>query len=75
MAGLTVTICEFNDGSLALSCGNDGMESDLVFAISATKGDPLLDKQREILEQIVRKVNDTDASEDHRAVREGQCGC
>lgn len=51
-----VEICESSDGSLILSCGTDGMESDLVFASGAMAGDPALIKQREILEWIVSKV-------------------
>lgn len=52
-----VEIHEFRDGSLSLSCGTDGMESDLVFASGAMTGDPVLTKQREILEWIASKVN------------------
>jgi hypothetical protein len=33
------------------------MESDLVFASGAMTGDPVLEKQREILEWIASKVN------------------
>jgi hypothetical protein len=49
-------IFEWEDGSLLLSCGNDGMESDLVFSSGAMTGDPVLEKQREILEHIVKAV-------------------
>lgn len=55
---IIIEIKEDRDGSLSLSCGNDGMESDLVFANSAMRGNPLLDRQREILEWIISKVND-----------------
>jgi len=47
---------ELSDGSLVLSCGNSGMETDLVFASGAMRGDPLLGRQREILEYIVKSV-------------------
>lgn len=47
---------EFRDGSLSLTCGKDGMESDLVFASGAMSGDPILIKQREILEFIVESI-------------------
>lgn len=50
-------ISEFGDGSLVLSCGKDGMESDLVFASGAMSGDPCLDKQRAILEYLLEAVN------------------
>ena len=48
-------ISAFKDGALVLSCGK-GMESDLVFASGAMAGDPLLKEQREILEFIVKAV-------------------
>lgn len=47
------SIGRFSDGALVLSCGADGMASDLVFAEGATQGDPMLEKQRAILEHIV----------------------
>jgi hypothetical protein len=46
----------FADGSLVLTCGKDGMESDLVFASGAMDGDPVLEKQREILKFIVDAI-------------------
>lgn len=49
---------EFPDGSLSLTCGADGMETDLVFASGAMRGDPVLDKQREILEFILKAIRD-----------------
>ena len=49
-------IGEFRNGSLVLTCGKDEMESDLVFASGAMKGDPDLEKQREILEFIMNAV-------------------
>jgi hypothetical protein len=54
---IIIEINEDRDGSLSLSCGDDDMETDLVFAMGAMRGDPLLDRQREILEWIVSKVN------------------
>lgn len=50
-------VSQFRDGSLVLSCGKDGMESDLVFASGAMAGDPALDKQAAILDFIIRAVN------------------
>lgn len=49
-------IVELSDGSLTLTCGKDGMESDLVFASGAMAGDPVLDNQREILEFIISAI-------------------
>lgn len=50
-------IHEFRDGSLVLSCGKGGMESDLVFASGAmVADDPTLKTQREILEFILEAV-------------------
>lgn len=46
-------IGEFRDGSIVLHCGPGGMEDDLVFASGAMRGDPVLGKQRAILERIV----------------------
>jgi len=48
---------EFGDGSLSLTCGKDGMESDLVFGSGAMRGDPVLEKQREILDFIMKAIN------------------
>ena len=53
---LHVTVDEFADGSVCLSCG-EGMEADLVFASGAMRGDPVLDAQREILNEIAKRVN------------------
>lgn len=50
---MKLEIHEFADGSVALSCGDAGMESDLVFASGAMNGDPILDAQWAILEEIV----------------------
>jgi len=52
-------ISQTRDGSLVLSCGDDGMESDLVFASGAMHGDPVLEKQRALLEWIVSKLSDS----------------
>lgn len=49
-------ITDFPDGSLCLECG-DGMERDLLFASSAMSGDPDLENQREILEFIMRAID------------------
>ena len=54
-------LVEFPDGSVCLECG-EGMERDLVFAASATRGDPDLEKQREILEFIVKAVQHYDCA-------------
>jgi hypothetical protein len=55
---MKVEIDEFPDGALCLSCGNKGMESDLVFSSGAfIKEDPVLVDQRKILEYIVEAVN------------------
>lgn len=48
---------EFSDGSISLTCGKDGMETDLIFALGATSGDPVLIKQRKILEFIINSIN------------------
>ena len=46
------------EGSLILSCGNKGMESDLVFCSGAMDNrDPLMADQRAILEYIVAAVD------------------
>ena len=48
---------EFRDGGIFLSCGDEGMGTDLVFADGAEdRADPLLTKQREIAEYIVKAV-------------------
>lgn len=49
-------IVETGDGSLILSCGKDGMGSDLVFAEGAIRNDPALKKQRKILEFILTAI-------------------
>lgn len=53
-------VSQFKDGSLVLTCGKDGMESDLVFASGAMAGDPVLDKQAAILDFIMRAVSQYD---------------
>jgi len=50
-------ITSSRDGSLILTCGKEGMETDLVFAGGAMdKDDPLLEKQRAILEFIITAI-------------------
>lgn len=49
-------VTQTRDGSLVLSCGNKGMESDLVFASGAMSGDPVLERQKEILEYIIKAI-------------------
>ncbi len=56
--GRRVFIDKLSDGTLILSCGCDGMESDLVFASGAMTGDPVWEKQLAILEWIEQKVNE-----------------
>ncbi len=51
------SINEFLDGCVCLECG-EGMERDLVFASGAMRGDPDLKNQREILEFIMRAIQD-----------------
>jgi hypothetical protein len=63
MENFKVEIDEFSDGSLSLTCGEGGMEVDLIFALGAMTGDPLLDKQRSILEYIAKKVNASAATD------------
>lgn len=50
-------IDSFRDGALVLTCGKDGMESDLVFAAGSTTGSPVLEKQKAILEFILTAVS------------------
>ena len=51
-------ISRFRDGELVLSCGKDGMETDLVFASGAiVEDDPTFEKQRKILDFILRAVH------------------
>lgn len=50
-------ISRFSDGALVLTCGKDGMKTDLVFASGAMSGDPDLDKQEAILEFIMEAIN------------------
>ena len=61
MGKLALEITEFRDGAVVLSCAEEGeeggMETDLVFSLGGMTGDPLLDKQRGILERIVSLVN------------------
>jgi len=48
-------ISEFADGSLCLELGDgEGGETDLVFASGCMRGDPELEKQRALLEELVR---------------------
>jgi len=48
------------DGSLCLSIGDEGMETDLVFAQGAMEDDdPILKKQRLLLQAVVRILNTT----------------
>ena len=47
----------FRDGSVVLSCGEGGMEVDLVFAAGAMHGDPLLEQQTRILNSIADRMN------------------
>lgn len=54
---MQLKIVELSDGDLVLECGNGGMETDLVFAEGAMRGDPFLIEQRKILEQICEAVN------------------
>lgn len=58
---IEVEIHEFpRDKALVLDCSHDalsGMEADLVFASGATDGDPVLEKQRAILEYIVAAID------------------
>ncbi len=50
---MKLTVSQFRDGALVLSCGDGGAEVDLVFAAGAMHGDPGLDNQRAILEAII----------------------
>ena len=47
----------FPDGSVVLSCGDKGMETDLVFSAGAMNGDPLLVDQKKILNDIADRMN------------------
>jgi len=51
-SSLNLEIDHFKDGALVLSMSDMGMESDLVFASGAMAGDPLLSKQRRMLEEL-----------------------
>lgn len=51
-------VSSFNDGAVIISCGDKGMESDLVFSSGAMNGDPALREQEEIAAFIVRAVNE-----------------
>lgn len=53
MCRFKFSIDEFRDGSLSLSCSDNGMESDLVFASGAMTGNPVLEEQKAILDCIV----------------------
>tara|TARA_R110000744_G_scaffold344410_1_gene449792 strand:- start:15 stop:287 length:273 start_codon:yes stop_codon:yes gene_type:complete len=63
MGKLTLEITEFRGGAVVLSCAEEGegeekgMEADLVFSLGGMTGDPLLVKQRDILERIAAAVN------------------
>jgi len=61
-------IGQFRDGSLVLSCGDDGAASDLVFAEGAMVGDPALEKQRLLLDRIVALEKD---AKRYRFLRDG----
>jgi hypothetical protein len=54
---IALEISQFSDGALILSCAKCGMETDLVFSSGAMTDDPLLERQRKILEYIAAKVN------------------
>ena len=49
-------VTEFRDGEVCLDCGKGGAERDLVFASGAMRGDPDLEKQKEILEFILKAI-------------------
>jgi len=49
-------VSNFRDKSVVLHCGEEGMESDLVFASGRMYNDPQLIEQRELLEFIVAAV-------------------
>ena len=57
MDKLKLEIQEFRDGSLVLSSNDSEIELDLVFSHGAMSGDPLLVKQRELLQFIFDAVN------------------
>lgn len=46
-------IAEFPDGTLCLELGDEGMETDLVFASGCMRGDPGLEEQRAMLQELV----------------------
>lgn len=46
----------FPDGSVGVSCGSKGMETDLVFASGAMRGNPGLDEQKRIIEFILESI-------------------
>lgn len=60
------------DGSVVLTCGNGGMETDLVFAAGAMTGDSALDIQRAILEHIVAAVKFYHANNDGKTTGGGR---
>ena len=50
-------VSELRNGGIVLSCGDEGMDTDLMFAAGAIdRADPSLAKQREIAEYIVKAV-------------------
>lgn len=63
-------ISEFRDGSLVLTCGKKGMETDLVFSASAMDlNDPSLKEQREILEFIIAAIKHKKIRDDLMVIR------
>jgi len=50
-------IAEFPDGALCLELGDEGMETDLVFAAGYMRGDPGLEEQRAMLQELVNAWN------------------
>jgi len=59
-------ISSFRDGSLVLSCGDKGMDTDLVFSTGAMNGDPLLKEQKEILDFILKAVKNYKAQKESK---------
>jgi hypothetical protein len=51
-------VSQFNDGAVIISCGEKGMETDLVFSSGAMDGDPALAEQLEIAAFIVKACNE-----------------